>query len=56
MILNVDQVARLDTTLQTGTVQEEVTITSDAPLLNRETASVEQVVDNKTVVTLPRVA
>ena len=56
VILNVDQVARLDTTLQTGTVQEEVTITSDAPLLNRETASVEQVVDNKTVVTLPRVA
>jgi Carboxypeptidase regulatory-like domain len=55
VILNVDQVPRLDTTLQTGTVQEEVTITSDAPLLNRETASVEQVVDNKTVVTLSRV-
>jgi hypothetical protein len=53
VILNVDQVARLDFTLEAGAVTDAVTITSDAPLLNSETASVEQVVDNKTVVTLP---
>ena len=51
--LNVEQVARLDFTLETGAVSETVTITSDAPLMNTETSSVGQVVDNKTVVTLP---
>jgi hypothetical protein len=51
--LNVEQVARLDFALEAGAVNETVTITSEAPLLNRETSSVGQVVDNKTVVTLP---
>ena len=51
--LNVEQIARLDFSLETGAVSETITITSEAPLLNRETSSVGQVVDNKTVVTLP---
>jgi len=51
--LNVEQVARLDFALETGAVTDTMTITSDAPLLNSETSSVGQVVDNKTVVTLP---
>jgi hypothetical protein len=51
--LNVEQVARLDFTLETGAVSDTVTITSDAPIMNTETSSVGQVVDNKTVVTLP---
>ncbi|MEK7830531.1 MAG: carboxypeptidase regulatory-like domain-containing protein, partial [Acidobacteriota bacterium] len=53
VVLNVEQVARLDFMLETGAVTETVTITSETPLLNRETTSVGQVVDNKTVVTLP---
>ncbi len=53
VILNVEQVARLDFTMQPGELSETVTITSDAPLMNTETSSVGQVVDNKTVVTLP---
>jgi hypothetical protein len=53
IVLNVEQVARLDFMLEAGAVTETVTITSDAPLLNSETSSVGQVVDNKTVVTLP---
>jgi len=53
VVLNVEQVARLDFTLETGAVTDAVIITSDAPLLNRETSSVGQVIDNKTIVTLP---
>ncbi len=51
--LNVEQVARLDFTLETGALTDTVNVTSDAPILNSETSSVGQVVDNKTVVTLP---
>jgi hypothetical protein len=51
--LNVDQVARLDFTLEAGAADLEVTITGAAPLLNTETASVGQVVENKLVETLP---
>lgn len=51
--LNVDQQARLDFLLEAGAINEQVTITTDAPLLNTETASVGQVIDNKTVETLP---
>jgi hypothetical protein len=53
IILNVEQVARLDFTLEAGAVTDTVTITTDAPILNQETTSIGQVVDNKTVVTLP---
>lgn len=53
VILNVDQVARLDFTLETGAVTDAVTITSEAPLLNRENAAVGTVVENKLVETLP---
>jgi hypothetical protein len=51
--LNVDQVARLDFTLEAGAADLVVTITDAAPLLNTETASVGQVVENKLVERLP---
>lgn len=53
VVLNVEQVARLDFTLEAGAVSETVTITSTAPVLDRETSSIGQVVENKTIVTLP---
>lgn len=53
VILNVDQVARLDFTLEAGAVTDAVTITSEAPLLNRETPVAGTVVENKLVETLP---
>ena len=53
VVLNVEQVARLDFSLEAGALSETINITSDTPLLNKETSSVGQVVDNKTVVTLP---
>ncbi|MBI4469265.1 MAG: TonB-dependent receptor [Acidobacteria bacterium] len=51
--LSVDQVAREDFALEVGMVVEAVTVESTSPLLERETASVSQVIDNKTIVTLP---
>jgi hypothetical protein len=51
--LQVEQVARLDFTLQAGAVTEAVSITSDAPILERETSSLGQVIENKIIVTLP---
>jgi hypothetical protein len=53
LALNVEQVARLDFTLETGAVTETITITSTAPVLERETSSIGQVIENKTIVTLP---
>jgi len=53
VVLNVEQVARIDFSLEAGGLSETINITSDTPLLNKETSSVGQVVDNKTVVTLP---
>jgi hypothetical protein len=53
VILNVDQAARLDFTLEAGAVTDAVTITSEAPLLNRETPSTGTVVENKLVEQLP---
>jgi len=51
--INVDQVARLDFRLEIGPVSESVNITSNGPPLERETSAIGQVIENKTVVTLP---
>ncbi|MCI0390813.1 MAG: TonB-dependent receptor [Acidobacteria bacterium] len=51
--LQVEQVARLDFNLETGAVTDTVNITSTGPVLERETSSVGQIIENKTIVTLP---
>ncbi|MBI1748884.1 MAG: TonB-dependent receptor [Acidobacteria bacterium] len=51
--LDVQQVARIDFVLEIGTPDQEVTVEANTPRLERETSSVGQVVENKTVVTLP---
>lgn len=53
LVLQVEQAARLDFTLQTGTVTEEVKITGSGPILERENVSLGQVIENKTIVSLP---
>ena len=53
IVLNVEQVARLDFSLQTGAVTDTVTITSSGPVLERETSSIGQAIENKTIITLP---
>lgn len=51
--INVDQVARLDFTVEIGSINETVNIAGSGPLLERDTSAVGQVIENKTIVTLP---
>lgn len=53
LILQVDQKARLDFTLQIGQVSESVEVTAAASLVQTDSASVGTVIDNKRVVELP---
>ncbi len=51
--LSVDQRARLDFTVSVGQVSEAVTVTSESLALQREDASLGNVVDNRRITTLP---
>lgn len=51
--LQVNQTARLDFTLQPGTVSESIEVESIAPLLNTDTAAISQVIENRRIVELP---
>src|SRR5688572_29618631 len=51
--LQVNQVARIDVTLEVGTIAETVQVTSSAPLLETDTSSRGSVIDQKKIVDLP---
>ncbi len=51
--LQIDQRARVDASLTLGTTSEVVEVTGAAPVLQTETGSVGQVVDNRKIVGLP---
>jgi hypothetical protein len=53
LVLNVDQVARVDFSLRVGTVAETIEVTAAAALLESETTVMGQVIDNKRIVEMP---
>ena len=53
IVLNVDQTAELDFTLELGATSESVQITGEAPLLDAVSSELGQVVDNQSIVNLP---
>lgn len=53
LTLNVDQIARVDFSLKIGTVAETIEVTAAAALLESETTSMGQVIDQKRVVEMP---
>src|SRR5258708_10818380 len=53
IVLQVNEQARMNFTLEVGVVLEEITITARAPLLETATAARGQVIDNQKIVDLP---
>lgn len=53
LVLDVDQTAHLDLTLQVGAVSQTVEVTSAEPLLETQTSDVGQVIGNKSIENLP---
>ena len=53
VVLQVNQVARMDITMQLGDVVESVTVEASALLVQTETGSVGQVIENRKIVDLP---
>jgi hypothetical protein len=53
IVLQVEQVARVDFTLELGNVGERVEVSGAAPLVESETSSLGQVINNKSIVEMP---
>jgi hypothetical protein len=53
IVLQVDQKARFDVTLKLGSVSENITVRAETPVVNTDSGSIGQVIDNQTIVSLP---
>jgi hypothetical protein len=53
LVLTVGQAARVELTLNLGTLSTEVSVTAETPLLNTESATLSEVITNEQIVDLP---
>ena len=53
IVLDVNQIARVDAVLDLGAASETVSVTGDAPMVNTENASIGRTVDNNEIIGLP---
>ena len=53
VVLQIGQTARMDFTMKVGQLTDVVEVVGAAPVIQRETTSIGQVIDNKSVTTLP---
>jgi len=53
IVLEVEQVARVDFKLELGNISEQVEVAGTAPLVESETSSIGQVINNKSIVEMP---
>ena len=53
IVLEVEQVARVDFKLELGNISEKVEVAGTAPLVESETSSIGQVINNKSIVEMP---
>jgi len=53
LVLETGQILSLDVRLEVGQVSNAVTVTAQTPLLQAETSSVNQVIENRTIVSMP---
>jgi hypothetical protein len=53
IILQVDQKARFDVSLKVGSISENIIVRAATPVVNTDSGSVGQVIDNQTIVSLP---
>jgi len=51
--LQIDQRARVDVTMEAGAMTETLQVQADAPLLQTESSSLGQVIDNRSIVSVP---
>jgi hypothetical protein len=54
--IGTQQFVTLDVVLEVGTLEETITVTADAPLIDTATASTGEVLDDKTLQTLPTIS
>ena len=53
VVVSAETRARLEVSLRVGAVNEVIEVTADVPLLEAETSSLGQVVENKTITQMP---
>ena len=56
VVMEIGRVVTFDITLEVGALTESITVTAETPLLQAETSSVNQLIENRTIIDMPLVS